>query len=159
MVSPSSDCHNFHPCFLHKWCFLATNVLPSLLQGQHILGNMLQTSGWDKNLNGVLSVLVPLVHLFNSPFALNFTKWSSWPFGIICVPISVSILILSSALPRSLIYQWFWAPNYRNHPLAETPVLDLDPETSFPTSNALSISPYPSSYLFYGHGLRLFCQM
>lgn len=107
------------------------------------LGNMLQTSGWDKNLNGVLLVPVPLVHLFNSPFALNFTNWSFWPFGIICAPISVSILILSSASPRSLIYLWFWAPNYRNHPLAETPVLDLDPETSFPTSNTLFLPTLP----------------
>lgn len=90
-------------------------------------------------------------------FALNVTKWLSWAFGIICAPISVShtnshteaLLHLAFNVPMVL------GPTMGIHHLAETPTLDVCPETANPTST-LSFPPRSSAYLYCSHSLRPF---
>lgn len=91
LVFPSSDREAISALVFYTHGASLQPALPSLLWawGGHVSGNLLQASGWSKSLMEFISVLQTLVYLFNSSFALNFTNWPSWAFGIMCVPVSL----------------------------------------------------------------------
>lgn len=158
LVSPSSEpASNFQLHFLHTESFLATNVLPSLLQtlGRHVLGNMLQASSWGKSWLVSYHKPSPWIHLFHS-VCLDVTKLAI--LGLqhhlcpnFCVPPWFLALLHLAFNAHMVLGLWLEESITQLRPQSWVYALKLP----FPLPT-LFFPPHHSPYLYYGHGLRPF---